>query len=125
MFSILDIHSLSLVAEIVTSSRRHRSAAFVGVDHPSGEMRLTLAPAGEFRLTLALFDPVVGSVVEQKELAGRWRRAHGVLELRSPTRELDYRPATRGHPGWVWKRSNLPTFADGIALTPDRRSADI
>ena len=110
--------AFALSAAIVLPIRRLRSEEYVGVAHPSGELRLTLGSGGRFVLTLALWDPVVGMVVSRKELAGRWRRAWGVLELQASDRRVTYRGSRRPGAGWVWQRSNLPTFADGIALVP-------
>ena len=103
---------------MVLPNRKPRGEEFVGVNHPSGEMRLSLAPAGDFRLTLTVWDPVVGSTVASREIVGRWRRVRGMLELRSATRRLVYRVEPRQGRAWVWKQSDLPTFADGIALVP-------
>ena len=105
------------------SRRRVRTEEYVGVDHPSGELRLSLAPEGRFRLTLALWDPVVEAPVGRRELEGRWRRAGDTLELRAATRRLTYRRARPPEAGWVWARSDLPTFADGVALAPARDAA--
>lgn len=112
--------ALALVAAMVLPNRKPRGEEYIGVNHPSGEMRLSLAPAGEFRLTLAVWDPIAGGVVASRELVGRWRRVRGTLELRSATRRLVYRGAQQDGPRWVWKHSNLPTFADGIPLVPAR-----
>jgi hypothetical protein len=110
--------ALALSAAIVIPFRRLRSEEYVGIDHPAGELRLSLGSGGRFVLTLALWDPVVGMVVSRRELAGRWRRAWGVLELHASDRRLTYRGSQRRGVGWVWQRSDLPTFADGIALVP-------
>ena len=110
--------ALALIAAIVIPGRRLRLEEYVGASHPSGEIRLSLAPAGEFRLTMAVWDPVVGAVVSHREMVGRWRRAWGMLELRSSTRRVVYRSAQRRGAGWIWQRSSLPTFADGIPLVP-------
>ena len=89
---------------------------FVGLDHPAGELRLELRRRGRFRLTLAIWDPVVGAVAGRRELSGRWRSEGEQLELRAPARRIHYRVDVSGT--LVWQRSNLPTFADGIALRP-------
>ena len=113
--------ALALIAAMMLPNRKQRAEEYVGVNHPGGEMRLLLAPAGEFRLTLSVWDPVVGGVVARRELVGRWRRAWGMLELQSATRKVVYRGAQQEGRGWVWKHSNLPTFADGIPLVPAAR----
>ena len=89
---------------------------FVGLDHPAGELRLELGRGGRFRLTLAIWDPVVGAVAGWRELSGRWRSEGVQLELHTPARQIHYRIDESGT--LVWQRSNLPTFADGIALRP-------
>jgi len=111
---------VALAGAIGLSRRRARSEEYVGVDHPSGELRLSLAPGGCFRLTLAVWDPVVEAPVGHRELEGRWRRGAGVLELHAPTRRLLYRRARPPADGWMWVRSDLPTFADGVALASAR-----
>ena len=118
MLRNLLVPALALVAAMVLPNRKPRVEEFVGVNHPSGEMRLSLTPTGEFRLTLSVWDPVVGGVVASRELVGRWRRTWGMLELRSARRRLVYRLAEQSGGSWIWKHSDLPTFADGIPLVP-------
>lgn len=113
--------TLAIAGAVILSTRKPRAGEYVGVNHPGGEMRLTLAPAGEFRMTLSVWDPVVGTAVTTREIVGRWRRVWGKLELRSQTRKLVYQGAARDGARWVWKQSNLPTFADGIVLVPASR----
>ena len=95
-----------------------RPGEFVGVDHPAGELRLSLGGDGRFRLRLAIWDPVVGAVAGTRELAGRWRQTRDGLTLVTPTRRLDYWIDAEG--ALVWRRSALPTFADGVTLVRRR-----
>ena len=105
-----------LLAVIPAAGRRVRAGDFVGVNHPVGELRLELKPGGAFLLRLSVWDPVVGAFVANRELAGRWRCTVRGIELRAPTRTLWYvRSAERGS-DWIWERSTMPTFADGIVL---------
>lgn len=92
---------------------------YAGVDHPQGQLRVRLYGDGRFHMTLALWDPVVGAVVGEKSLRGEWRRSRDVLELRSAARHIVYHRSEK-EVEWVWRQSDLPTFADGIALVRQR-----
>ncbi len=106
----------ALAALVVVVARRRRPRELVGVEHPAGEMRLLLEPDGRFALRLLVWDQVAGAVVGSRELAGRWRRTSEGLELRAPGRTVVYARAAEPAGAFVWRRSSLPTFADGIAL---------
>ena len=98
--------------------REALSREYRGIDHPAGELRLTLSKSGDFSLRLAIWDPVVGAVAGHRELTGTWRCTDTGVELASATRAIEYVAAEREGmaPLLVWRRSSLPTFADGIAL---------
>jgi len=98
----------------VFAGRRVRSGDYLGMDHPAGELRLSLAADGFFTLRLAIWDAVVGAVAGHREMTGRWRRTRGGVELTSSSRRIDY--ALRDDGTLAWRRSSLPTFADGISL---------
>ena len=119
MIRTLAFPLLAVSAAFMIPRRRLRIEQYVGDGDPTAEIHLLLARTGEFRLTMAVWDPVVGTVVGQRELVGRWRRGWGQLELRSSTRRVVYRRAAQGA-AWIWQRSSLPTFADGIPLVPER-----
>ncbi len=122
MLRSLAVLSVALVATAVAAGRRARAGDFVGLDHPAGELRLRLAPDGRFSLILAVWDAVVGDFVGQRELAGEWSARGRALELSASGRRVVYARARWGAPGWIWQRSTLPTFADGVALLPERRA---
>jgi hypothetical protein len=122
MLRFLAVLSLALLAAVVGAGRRTRTGEYVGMDHPSGELRLRLEPDGHFTLKLAVWDAVVGDFVSQRELAGEWRMRWRGLELRAAGRRLVYSRAHVLGRGWIWQRSTLPTFADGVALLPERRA---
>lgn len=67
-------------------------------------------------MRLAVWDPVVGTVVAHRELAGTWRRTRDGLELRDPERTVSYEWSRDRADVLVWRRSSLPTFADGFTL---------
>lgn len=99
--------------------RRVRPGDYVGLDHPTGELRLALRRGGRFRLSLAIWDPVVQGIAGRRELVGRWRVHGTTLELAAPARRLMYRAVEGGD--LEWYKSSLPTFADGISLQRSRR----
>lgn len=102
-----------LVAAASVAGRRVGAGEYVGHEHPAGELRLRLEPGGRFVLQLAVWDPIVGAIVGQRELTGTWRRTWRGLQLKTPARVITYSGSPeRG--GWTWERSSLPTFADGI-----------
>lgn len=109
---------LLLVAATLSASvfagRRVRPGDYLGLDHPAGELRLTLAADGFFTLRLAIWDAVVGAVAGHREMSGRWRRTSRGVELTSSSRRIDYEVRADGT--LAWRRSSLPTFADGISL---------
>jgi hypothetical protein len=104
------------------AGRRIQPGEYVGMEHPTGELRLRLEPDGRFSLRLVVWDPVVGEFVGGRELTGEWRQRWAGLELRSAGRRVLYSRARDASGGWRWERSNLPTFADGIGLIPERRT---
>ncbi len=104
-----------LVAAVSITARRVGAGEYVGVEHPVGELRLRLEPGGAFVLQLAVWDPVVGATVAQRELTGSWRRTWRGLQLKTPARVITY-SGSPDREGWIWERSSLPTFADGIRL---------
>ena len=122
MIRPLAIAAVALLTALVSVGRRIRSGEYVGLGHPSGELRLRLDPDGRFSLRLAVWDPVVGEFIDGRELTGEWRRRFDGLELRAAARRVIYSRARDASGGWLWRRSNLPTFADGIALRPERRT---
>jgi hypothetical protein len=122
MIRALAVAALGLVAAVVAIGRRIRPGDLVGKDHPSGELRLRLDADGCFSLRLAVWDAVVGDLVDGRELRGGWRQRFGELELRAAGRLIVYARASDPTGGWIWRRSSLPTFADGIALIPERRT---
>ena len=114
----------TLLAVIPAAGRRIRAGDFVGVNHPAEKLSLRLERSGRFALRLSVWDPVVGAFVATRELTGRWRcTLSGGIKLCGPTRTLWYGPSSGASDGWVWERSTMPTFADGIVLL--RRTADI
>jgi hypothetical protein len=121
MLRLLAVATVALLAGVTAAGRRARPGEYVGLDHPSGELRLRLEPDGRFSLRLAVWDSVVGEFVGQRELVGKWRRCWEGLELRAPGRQVVYSRARGSVGGWIWLRSSLPTFADGFALLPERR----
>jgi hypothetical protein len=106
-----------LLAATSVVARRVGAGEYVGLDHPVGELRLRLESGGRFVLQLAVWDPVVGATVGQRELSGTWRRTWRGLQLRTPARVITYSGSPKRE-GWIWERSSLPTFADGIRLAP-------
>lgn len=73
-------------------------------------------------MRLAVWDPVVGTVIAHREIAGTWHRTRDGLELRASERTLSYE-WSRDLPGVLhWRRSSLPTFADGFSLMPAAES---
>jgi hypothetical protein len=93
---------------------------YVGVEHPDGELRLHLDASGSFRMRLALWDPVVGAVAGNRELAGRWQLTADGMELVSPARRIGYQIDEEQGGALVWRRSSWPTFADGFTLVPSK-----
>lgn len=109
-----------LIGAAVPVMRRRRREVYDGVDHPQGKLRVMLHGDGRFVMTLALWDPVVEAVVGEKSLRGQWRRTGDVLVLRSAARHIVYHRSGGRDVGWIWQKSDLPTFADGIALVRGR-----
>lgn len=107
---------LGVGAVVVVVRHRRRFEVYRGIEHPQGALELLLLGDGRFVMTLALWDPVVGAMVGEKSLGGEWRRTGDVLELRSEARHIVYRRSGGPDAIWSWRRSDLPTFADGIAL---------
>lgn len=122
MFRFPGVRSVAELGAVLLTGRRVGAGEYVGVDHPAGELRLRLEADGRFSLRLAVWDAVVGEFVGQRELTGEWRQRWSGLELCSGGREVVYSRARGGARGWVWQRSTLPTFADGVALLPERRA---
>lgn len=122
MLRFLAVLSVALLAAVTAAGRRTRSGEYVGMDHPAGELRLRLEPDGRFSLRLAVWDAVVGDFVSQRELTGEWRMLWRGLELRAAGRQVVYSRSRLPGRGWIWQRSTLPTFADGVALLPERRA---
>jgi len=67
-------------------------------------------------MRLAVWDPVVGTVIARRELAGEWHRTREGLELRATERTLSYELSRDRAGVLIWRRSSLPTFADGFSL---------
>jgi hypothetical protein len=122
MIRLLGVAAVALLAALLSVGRRIRVSEYVGMDHPSGELRLRLEPNGKFSLRLAVWDPVVGEFIDGRELSGEWRHRMGGLELNAAGRRVIYARAPDAGGGWIWRSSSLPTFADGIALMPERRT---
>src|SRR5687768_8393311 len=122
MFRFLAVLSIALFSAVIAAGRRARAGEYVGMDHPAGELHLRLEPGGRFSLRLAVWDAVVGEFVSQRELTGEWLPRWRGLELRAAGRQLVYSRGRFGVRGWIWQRSTLPTFADGVALLPERRA---
>ena len=122
MIRPLGVAAVALLTALVSVGRRIKCGEYVGLGHPSGELRLRLDPDGRFSLRLAVWDPVVGEFIDGRELTGEWRRRFDGLELRATARRIIYSRAFDASGGWIWRRSDLPTFADGIALRPERRT---
>ena len=123
MVRLLSLAVGALLAIVPAAGRRVRAGDFVGVNHPAGELRLQLKPGGAFMLRLSVWDPVVGAFVANRELVGRWSCTVRGIRLRAPTRTLWYVRSAEQDSAWIWERSTMPTFADGIVLV--RRVADI
>jgi hypothetical protein len=104
-----------LIAARSAAGRRVGAGEYVGLEHPAGELRLRLESGGRFNLRLLVWDPIVGEIVGQRELTGTWRRTWRGLQLKSPARVITYSGSPERE-GWIWERSSLPTFADGISL---------
>ena len=116
VYAWLALLVLVVGAVVVVVRRRRRFAVYRGVEHPPGALELLLLGDGRFVMTLALWDPVVEAVVGTRALSGRWRREGDTLELRSAKRHIVYYRSGGGEAEWIWRQSDLPTFADGIAL---------
>ena len=114
-----------IAAAAFVMRRRRRHEVYEGIDHPLGSLEVTLHGDGRFVMTLALWDPVVGAVVGEKSLGGTWRRAGGMLELRSAARHVVYHRSGGMDVEWIWRQSDLPTFADGIALVRRRDRSSV
>lgn len=109
------------------------TSEYVSTDCPTGQITLTLASDGGFTLALAIWDPVVRDHVGWRTLTGRWSATGSRLELAARARSLTYgmepmEPGSRpagddGQPiqALRWRRSSLPTFADGFTLVASRR----
>ena len=122
MIRLVGVATVDLLTAFFAAGRRIRPGEYVGMEHPSGELHLRLDPDGRFSLRLAVWDPVVGELVDGRELTGEWRQRLDGLELRAAGRRVIYSRARDASGGWRWRRSSLPTFADGIALIPERRT---
>ena len=108
-------------AVVVVVRHRRRFEVYRGVEHPQGTLELLLLGDGRFVMTLALWDPVVGAMVGEKSLRGEWRRTGDILELRAKSRRIVYHRSGGRDAAWTWRQSDLPTFADGIALARHAR----
>jgi hypothetical protein len=109
-------NALRPIARLRALTRRITRGEYVGVDAAARGLRLYLADHHRFLIRLALSDPVVGTIVAHRELAGTWRRTGDGLELQAPERTLEYRWSRDRADMLVWHSSNLPTFADGLTL---------
>jgi hypothetical protein len=116
VYAWLALLVLVVGAVVVVVRHRRRFEVYRGVEHPQGALELLLLGDGRFVMTLALWDPVVGAMVGEKSLAGEWRRTGDILELRSESRHIVYHRSGGTDAVWIWRQSDLPTFADGIAL---------
>ena len=67
-------------------------------------------------MRLAVWDPLVGTVIAHRELAGEWHRTREGLELRAAERTPSYELSRSRAGVLIWRRSSLPTFADGFSL---------
>lgn len=92
------------------------------MDAAARGLRLYLSDHHRFLIRLAVSDPVVGTIVTHRELAGTWRRTADGLELRAPERTLEYVWSRDRTDMLVWLSSSLPTFADGLTLVRPARS---
>jgi hypothetical protein len=113
---LLGLITGALVAALSLTGRRIGAGEYVGQDHPAGRLLLRLDPGGAFVLRLDVWDSVVGTAVSERELTGTWRRTWRGLQLKAPARVITYSGVPERGEGWVWERSSLPTFADGITL---------
>lgn len=94
----------------------------MGIELAARGLRLYLADRHRFRMRLAVWDPIVGTVIVYRELAGSWHRTRDGLELRAPERTLSYEWSRERSRVLIWRRSSLPTFADGFSLMPAAES---
>lgn len=123
MPGLLGLITGALIASLSLAGRRIGAGEYIGLDHPRGELRLHLERGGAFVLRLNVWDSVVGAAVSERELTGTWHRTWRGMQLTTPARVITYSGVPeRGEP-WIWERSSLPTFADGITLVPRARGA--
>lgn len=120
VYAWLALLVLAVGAVVVVVRHRRRFEVYRGIEHPQGALEVMLLGDGRFVMTLALWDPVVGAMVGEKSLRGEWRRTGDVLELRSEARHIVYHRSGGADIVWIWRQSDLPTFADGIALARRR-----
>jgi hypothetical protein len=113
---------LDFVARLRVLTRRVARGEYVGIDVAARNLRLYLGDGHTFWLRLAVWDPVVGTIISHREISGHWRRTWDGLELHSLTHTLEYERSRKQNGVLLWRRSTLPTFADGFSLMPAAES---